>query len=110
MEKLRLTKPTLAVLDSLLVSTLDDPPWGLRISAEADLNPSSTYGVLERLAESGWVTSWTEEDAHPGRPPRVFYALTDLGKELADQAMKAREVKRQRLAARIHHLVPGGSP
>ncbi|MFF7259451.1 PadR family transcriptional regulator [Streptomyces sp. NPDC008159] len=96
MTNIRLTKPTIAVLEALLSATSDNPAWGLSICRDADLGPGTVYPILDRLAERGWVTSHDEAGPHPGRPARRFYELTGTGRQLATQALEAREVKRRK--------------
>lgn len=91
---IRLTKPTIAVLETLLSATSDRPAWGLSICREADLGPGTVYPILERLAERGWVTSYQETAAHPGRPPRRFYELTGTGRQQATDALQERRARR----------------
>ncbi|MFI0576154.1 PadR family transcriptional regulator [Streptomyces tendae] len=95
MSTVRLTKPTIAVLEVLLTSTADAPAWGLSICRDADLGSGTVYPILDRLEQRGWVTSWTEAEPHPGRPPRRYYALTNTGRSLATSALEARRARRQ---------------
>ncbi|MBD9703354.1 helix-turn-helix transcriptional regulator [Streptomyces sp. ID01-12c] len=97
MTNIRLTKTTIAVLEALLTATSDDPAWGLSICRDADLGPGTVYPILDRLAERGWVTSRDETGPHPGRPARRFYELTGTGRQLATQALQAREAKRRKI-------------
>ncbi|MFK0173434.1 PadR family transcriptional regulator [Streptomyces sp. NPDC090306] len=90
MANIRLTKPTMAVLDALLSATADRPAWGLSIIRDADLGPSTVYPILERLQERGWITSREETGPHPGRPARRYYELTGTGRMQAAQALAAR--------------------
>ena len=94
MTNLRLTKPTIAVLDSLLSATDDNPVWGLSICRHADLGPGTVYPILDRLGERGWLTSYEETGPHPGRPARRFYELTGAGRQQALQALEARKARR----------------
>ncbi|MFJ8153987.1 PadR family transcriptional regulator [Streptomyces sp. NPDC094468] len=96
MTNIRLTKPTIAVLETLLSATDDDPAWGLSICREADLGPGTVYPILDRLAERGWVTSREETGPHPGRPARRFYQLTGSGRLQARDALEARAARRFR--------------
>ncbi|MEU5976355.1 helix-turn-helix transcriptional regulator [Streptomyces sp. NPDC047315] len=90
----RLTKPTIAVLEVLLAATSDRPAWGLSICREADLGSGTVYPILDRLAERGWITSHTEGEPHPGRPPRRYYELTGAGRAQAQAALEARAARR----------------
>jgi DNA-binding MarR family transcriptional regulator len=94
MTTIRLTKPTIAVLETLLSATDDAPAWGLSICRDADLGPGTVYPILDRLTERGWVTSRNETDLHPGRPARRYYELTGEGRLLASEALEARKVRR----------------
>ncbi|MFF8537343.1 PadR family transcriptional regulator [Streptomyces sp. NPDC015532] len=94
MANLRLTKPTIAVLEALLSATADAPAWGLSICRDADLGPGTVYPILDRLTERGWVTSQEETGPHPGRPARRFYELTGTGRLMASEALRARQARR----------------
>ncbi|MFI6249032.1 PadR family transcriptional regulator [Streptomyces sp. NPDC051016] len=89
----RLTKPTVAVLEVLLAATDDTPAWGLSICRDADLGSGTVYPILERLEQRCWVSSWTESEPHPGRPPRRYYSLTNTGRTLAVSALEARRAR-----------------
>ncbi|MFA3872629.1 PadR family transcriptional regulator [Streptomyces sp. MMCC 100] len=93
MSTVRLTKPTIAVLEVLLTSTEDSPAWGLSICRDADLGSGTVYPILDRLVQRGWVTSWNEEEAHPGRPPRRYYELSGKGREEVRSALEARRAR-----------------
>lgn len=95
MSTVRLTKPTIAVLEVLLASTDDNPAWGLSVCNEADLGSGTVYPILDRLEDRGWVSSWVEAEPHPGRPPRRYYTLTNTGRSLATEALEARRARRQ---------------
>ncbi|WDT55760.1 PadR family transcriptional regulator [Streptomyces sp. G7(2002)] len=94
MPNIRLTKPTIAVLEALLSAKDDSPPWGLSICRDADLGPGTVYPILDRLAERGWVTSYEETGPHPGRPARRFYELTGTGRQQAAEVLKVRRARR----------------
>lgn len=96
MTNIRLTKPTIAVLEALLSATSDAPAWGLSIIRAADLGPGTVYPILERLCERGWVASHEETDPHPGRPARRYYELTGTGRQQAKQALEARKARHRR--------------
>lgn len=93
----RLTKPTIAVLEVLLAATASSPAWGLSICRDADLGSGTVYPILERLADRGWVSSRTEGEPHPGRPPRRYYELTNSGRAQAGAALEARRARRMAL-------------
>ncbi|MGW1322675.1 PadR family transcriptional regulator [Streptomyces antibioticus] len=94
MTNIRLTKPTIVVLETLLSARSDSPPWGLSICRDADLGPGTVYPILDRLAQRGWVTSYEETGPHPGRPARRFYELTSTGRQQAAEALKVRRARR----------------
>jgi DNA-binding MarR family transcriptional regulator len=94
---LRLTKPTIGVLEALLSATSDKPAWGLSICRDADLGPGTVYPILDRLADRGWVTSYEETGPHPGRPARRFYELTGTGRQQATEVLEARAERRFKL-------------
>jgi len=94
--RIRLTKPTLAVLDVLLAADPDDPVWGFRICAEADLGSGTVYPILERLERIGWVIPAWEEPPPPDRPRRRFYALSGAGRQEITAALAARSESRRR--------------
>ncbi|WP_405536699.1 PadR family transcriptional regulator [Streptomyces sp. NBC_00075] len=68
---------------------------GLSICRDADLGSGTVYPILDRLEERGWVTSRTEAEPHPGRPPRRYYTLTGPGHSLAASALEARRARQQ---------------
>ncbi|MEV5483794.1 MULTISPECIES: helix-turn-helix transcriptional regulator [Streptomyces] len=94
MTNIRLTKPTIAVLEALLSATDDVPAWGLSICRDADLGPGTVYPILERLSERGWVVSHEETGLHPGRPARRFYEMTGAGRRQATEVLEARRARR----------------
>ncbi|MGW3341344.1 PadR family transcriptional regulator [Streptomyces sp. NPDC001009] len=96
----RLTKPMIGVLQILLAAKPDNPPWGFSICRDADLGSGTVYPLLDRLMARGWVRSWDEEDAHPGRPARRFYELTGTGRQMAEAALLARAQRRSRFTLR----------
>lgn len=94
MSTVRLTKPTIAVLEVLLTSTEDSPAWGLSICRDADLGSGTVYPILDRLEQRGWVSSWNEAEPHPGRPARRYYELTTAGRSMSKAALDARKARR----------------
>lgn len=90
---LRLTMPTVAVLETLLAARPRDPVWGLEICRNADLGPGTVYPILARLAGLGWVEVRDEEGPHPGRPGRRLYEVTVAGRERAVEALAARRAR-----------------
>lgn len=85
---MRMTVQTLLVLQALM----HDPGrelYGLELSDETGLLPGTTYPILLRLENEGWVTSrW--EDIDPvaeKRPARRYYRLTASGATQASIAI-----------------------
>ncbi|WP_414166372.1 winged helix DNA-binding protein [Streptoverticillium reticulum] len=102
-----MTRPTVEVLRLLLSVPKDDPLWGARISELADLGKSTVSQILTRLAELGWVTLREEEGPHPGRPARVFHAISPQGRRQAEMALAARDARGRR---RTDNPVPTEAP
>jgi DNA-binding PadR family transcriptional regulator len=94
--RIRLTKPTLAVLDVLLHAGLDENVWGLRICEQADLGSGTVYPILERLSAAGWVESRWETAQPAGRPRRRYYQVTSTGRAEAATALAARTARHGR--------------
>lgn len=90
---LRLTMPTIAVLETLLAARPTAPVWGLEICRTAELGAGTVYPILARLAGLGWVEAREEDEPHPGRPPRRLYEFTAVGRERAVEALAARRAR-----------------
>ncbi len=96
------------VLAALLQVWDDDPAAaldGLEITARTDLLPGTTYPILQRLLEHGWLTDeWEGLDPHvAARPRRRYYRLTAEGAAAARRALQeasARSARRGRAGAR----------
>jgi PadR family transcriptional regulator, regulatory protein PadR len=92
------------VLEALLRVWDDDPTvalYGLEITARTGLLPGTTYPILQRLLDHGWLTDeWEDLDPHEAaRPRRRYYRLTEDG---ASQARKAlRDVAARSEARRL---------
>ncbi|MFE3202229.1 PadR family transcriptional regulator [Embleya sp. NPDC059237] len=95
MTPIRLTQATIGVLNTLLDAEPEAPPWGFSICRDADLGSGTVYPILDRLLKVRWIESWEETTAHPGRPPRRYYALTNVGRQQARAAMDARASRRR---------------
>ena len=98
----RMTTTVRLVLDALLRVRDDDPTvalYGLEITARTGLLPGTTYPILQRLLDHGWLTDeWEDLDPHEAaRPRRRYYRLTEDG---ASQARKALQVASARSDAR----------
>jgi len=81
----RITPATIDVLTVLTASA--EPCWGLLIIKSSGRPAGSVYPILERLEQSGWLTSqWEEDDARTG-PRRRYYELTAEGAVAARSAV-----------------------
>jgi PadR family transcriptional regulator, regulatory protein PadR len=90
------------VLEALLRVWDDDPTvalYGLEITARTGLLPGTTYPILQRLLDHGWLTDeWEDLDPHEAaRPRRRYYRFTEDG---AAQARKALQEVSARSEAR----------
>jgi DNA-binding PadR family transcriptional regulator len=81
---------TLSVLNALLADPAAEL-YGLEIAHRTDLQPASTYPILLRLQQDGWVHGrWEDVDPHDEqRPRRHYYQLTDSGVVKARHAVHA---------------------
>lgn len=89
----RITNPLLDVLEVLLnAETNNDPPLhGWAIMRAAKRSGPTTYGVLDRLEDVGWVVGvWEQENPQPGKPPRRLYHLTGEGITSARELLSER--------------------
>jgi DNA-binding PadR family transcriptional regulator len=105
-----MTRPVVEVLRLLLKAPADEPLWGRRIVADADLGSGTVYPILQRLAEDGWIAPRAETGPHPGRPARTFYELTETGRQQAEEALAARSLRLRRGGSgktTAHVPVPG---
>lgn len=90
------------VLETLLQIWDDNPAavlYGLEITARTGLLPGTTYPILQRLLDHGWlIDEWEDLDPHEAaRPRRRYYRLTEDG---ASQAREALHVATARSDAR----------
>ncbi|MGH3688297.1 MAG: helix-turn-helix transcriptional regulator [Pseudonocardiaceae bacterium] len=82
------------VLEALLRVWDDNPEaalYGLEITELTGLLPGTTYPILQRLLEHGWLTDkWEDLDPHEAaRPRRRYYRLTEDGAAAARKALQA---------------------
>jgi DNA-binding PadR family transcriptional regulator len=77
--------------------------YGLELAEETGLLPGTTYPILMRLEEAGWVTRHPEDiDPHVAkRPPRIYYRLTANGAQQASAAMAAARRPRPAVLRRL---------
>ncbi len=92
------------VLEALLRAWDDDPSsvlYGLEITARTGLLPGTTYPILQRLLEYGWLTDeWEDLDPREAaRPRRRYYRLTEDGAPAARKALQ--EVSARSEARRV---------
>jgi DNA-binding PadR family transcriptional regulator len=85
----RLTMTTLRILKVLI----EDPTrkrYGLEMCELAGLPSGTTYPILARLEQAGWLVSeWeTINPEEARRPRRRYYLLTGTGRERARLALK----------------------
>ncbi|TDC81354.1 PadR family transcriptional regulator [Micromonospora sp. KC606] len=88
----RVTEPLLAVLNALLEAD-DYELHGWAIMKTTGKSGPTIYKILERLAESGWVTSRWDTHTEPGKPRRRYYQLTGHGAASARQLIAQRQTK-----------------
>ncbi len=88
--RIRMTTTTRLVLDALLRAGPGEPMWGYRLCEQTGLGSGTVYPILERLETAGHVRAHWETPRPADRPPRRFYELTGTGRELASQALAAR--------------------
>ena len=101
--RLRLSRPTLAILDALLAGP---GQWhhGYAISKQTDIASGTLYPILMRLEKLGWLETRWEEARVAGRPPRHQYRLTPNGRAWAAEELRAaRTTKFGKVAAREAH-------
>lgn len=94
---LRLTMPTVAVLDTLLEAAVSGTAlWGLRICEETALGSGTVYPILDRLVQIGWIESSWEDEQPSGRPRRRYYRITDAGQQEYAAALADRDARWRR--------------
>lgn len=79
-------------VQAVLRALLADPQvelYGLEIAEHTGLLPGTTYPILVRLQEAGWVEGRWERinPRDEQRPRRRYYRLTDHGASLARDAL-----------------------
>jgi PadR family transcriptional regulator, regulatory protein PadR len=82
--ELRVSRQMLRVLRVLVEKPLE-PRSGAELSKMASVPSGTLYPLVQRLEQSGWVTSaWEQVDpSEVGRPRRRFYSLTGSGRARA---------------------------
>src|ERR687893_1827004 len=89
----RMTTTVRQVLEALLRVWDDDPTvalYGLEITARTGLLPGTTYPILQRLLDHGWLTDeWEDLDTREAaRPRRRYYRLTGEGASAPPKALQ----------------------
>jgi DNA-binding PadR family transcriptional regulator len=89
-----MTEPTQRVL-RVLLERKEDEQYGMEIADQAGLAPGTTYPILMRLKQDGWVESrWEAIDpATTRRPARHYFRLTMLGATSAREALQRADEK-----------------
>lgn len=89
MTDIRLSHPTLKVLNFLLVEPLQERS-GAEIAKCTGTASGTLYPMLTRLVGAKWLTRrWEVIDPRKaGRPRRRFYRLTALGQNEANKALR----------------------
>jgi len=85
----RVTQPTLAVLEVLLAEELGT--WGLHISGVTGLKPGTIYPILDRLEEAGWVISFWENEVTRDAPKRKYFVLMGHMRQPAEKLIADRK-------------------
>ncbi|MFP3962726.1 helix-turn-helix transcriptional regulator [Actinomadura fulvescens] len=74
-----MTKPTIKVLEALLVDPAREY-YGLELRTATGVGNGTLYPRLAELESYGWLESrWEIPEVPGGRPPRRYYRLTDEG-------------------------------
>ena len=100
------------VLEALLQVWDDDPTaalYGLEITDRTNLLPGTTYPILQRFLEHGWLTDkWEDLDPREAaRPRRRYYRLTEEGASAARKALQDASARSgARGIAQAHGLGP----
>ena len=102
----RVTGPLLDVLEVFLQGLNDDVELhGWAIVKSTKRSGPTTYGVLDRLEDAGWITGrWEDQPSESNRPRRRLYRLTPTGAVAARDLLAAR---RPQALLRRHRLAPG---
>lgn len=80
---MRLTESLAQLGMALLTEAPGTRRWGYELCRSTGLRSSTVYPMLARMLEEGWLEDgWESVDDLAGqkRPPRRYYALTDLGR------------------------------
>jgi PadR family transcriptional regulator, regulatory protein PadR len=91
--RIRLSKPTLAVLDALLGHP---GQWqhGYSLSQTTGIPSGTLYPILMRLEKLHWLETRWEQAKVAGRPPRHLYRLSGTAREWARAEIRAAQERR----------------
>lgn len=81
----RMTIQVRLVLQGLLAA--EGPVYGFALADEVGVPSESAYRCLHRLRDANWVSEHQEDSAEAfanNRPARVYYELTDQGRQQAE--------------------------
>jgi PadR family transcriptional regulator PadR len=86
-----------------------DEQYGMEIADRAELAPGTTYPILMRLQQAGWVESrWEDIDSEiTRRPARHYFRLTMLGATSAREALDLAEEQARVRARRRRQRLSG---
>ncbi|MFJ3145205.1 PadR family transcriptional regulator [Streptomyces halstedii] len=102
-ERVRITKPTLALLRDLLARARQES-YGAEVIDRTGLDAGTVYPQLKRLEDDDtWMSRAT-----PGRGPgrrRTFYSLTPEGRRAASHEVHMRDVESPTASTRKHSAV-----
>jgi PadR family transcriptional regulator, regulatory protein PadR len=103
-----MTVQTQAVLHALLADPTEEL-YGLEIAERTNLLPGSTYPILVRLRQAGWIQDrWEEGDPHDKqRPRRRYYKLTEDGAAAAREALRTTSNRLERTVNQWKRAVEG---
>jgi len=90
---IRVRGALLDVLELFLLAFQDRRPLhGWEIKKITGISGASTYRILDRLEDAGWVSGHWEDPGTqvPGKPPRRYYDLTGAGEVAARQLLAER--------------------
>lgn len=84
-----MTPQTARIVAGFLVAP-DHPRYGQQAVVATGLPRGTVYPILRRLEQCGWLAAEDEDSAAARRlrrPPRVYYRLTDTGRQLGRAAL-----------------------
>ena len=103
----RVTGPFLDVLEVFVLEagSCTGELHGWAIMKATKRSGPTTYGVLDKLEDMGWITGdWESENPEPGKPRRRLYRLTPTGTSGAMQLLSER---RPKALSRVLPAAPG---